>query len=102
MSKKIRKWIKNKKSEIKENYIIENNMMMQKNMMQNNVDLEEKQTENELEQLSNQLQMMLGKISPLLSRLKNKQKALVFMNQVKDMIQSATKMTDMQMRKGMF
>lgn len=99
MSKEIRKWIKNKKSEIKENYITENNMYRSRVFDRS---LEDKQTENELEQLSNQLQMMLDKISPLLSRLKNKQKALIFINKVKEMIQNATKMTDVQIRKGMF
>lgn len=92
MSKQIRKWIKNKKKEIKSQNLLENTNMVNAN---NNVD-----EDAELEVLNNQMKFLLTKIKNIISRTSNKNKGYAILHDMGKAIQDAMGVTDVNLKKA--
>lgn len=88
MSKQIRKWIKSKKKEIKNQNLLENFGSMLN------------QEDQELEVLNNQMKILIEKMKNLISKTSNKNKGYAILHEIGKSIQDAMGITDLNMRKA--
>lgn len=88
MSKQIRKWIKSKKSEIKNQNLLEN------------LAVGANEEDQELEVLNNQMKTLIAKMKNIIARTSNKNKGYAILHEIGKSIQDAMGITDMNMRKA--
>lgn len=64
----------------------------------NTLGAEDQQEELELEELNSQMQRVMGRLLPLIAKMKNRQKGFIVLHQIGQAVQNALKLSDTQVK----